>query len=37
MIENVNTANNDNAPAVQIGMILELLEKTVFFVGHWPV
>lgn len=28
MIENVNTANDDNEPAVQMDMVLELLKKT---------
>lgn len=34
MIENVNTANDDNEPAVQMDMVLELLKKTSTW---WPL
>ena len=34
MIENVNTANDDNTPAVQMDMVLEILEKAVVLVEY---
>ena len=33
MIGNVKTANDGNAPVIQMDMVLELLEKTVVLVG----
>lgn len=34
MIKNVKKANVGNAPAVQMGMVLDLLKKKVVFVGQ---
>ena len=34
MIENINIANDDNVPAVQIDMVLEMFEKTVVPVSN---
>ena len=35
MTENVNKANNDNVPALQMDMFLELLGKTIVLVGQY--
>lgn len=35
MIEHVNKANNNNVPALQMDMVLELLGKTIVLVSQY--
>ena len=34
MIKNISTANDDNAPGIQMDMVMQLLERTVIFIDQ---
>ena len=34
MIKNISIANNDNAPGIQMDMVMQLLERTVIFIDQ---
>ena len=34
MIKNISTANDDNAPGIEMDMVMQLLERTVIFIDQ---